>query len=70
MLWLITVEGITRDVYDPDDDHQREKNCRSDDFARARHFEISGCVSRERYALRPRGNRLSQCHLAIKPDLA
>src|SRR5215471_14190034 len=39
MLWFVAVEPVMQDIYDPDNYHQREKNCRGDEFARARHFE-------------------------------
>jgi hypothetical protein len=41
MLRFIGVKTIPCHVYDSDDDHEREKNCRSDAFSGARHFEIT-----------------------------
>jgi hypothetical protein len=40
-----------QNIYDPDPDHQREKNCCGDKFGRTTHFEVSRAAPRKRYVL-------------------
>src|SRR5262249_49687136 len=69
MLRFVALERVARDVYDPDNDHQREKNCRHNEFHRARHFEISRAALRKRYALCGWLERLLARHFAMKIHL-
>jgi hypothetical protein len=66
MLRFIAVEPVVQDIYAPDHDHQREKNCCGDEFPRTRHFEISRAAPRKRYVLQSCRCCLLERHVEMK----
>ena len=66
MLRFIAVEPVVQDIYDPDQEHQREKNCCGDEFARPRQFEISRAAPRKRYVLQSCRGCLLDSHVEMK----
>ncbi len=51
MLRFIAIEPVVQDIHEPDHDHQREKDCCGDEFARARHFKIGRAAPHTRDVL-------------------